>query len=106
MSLKHMLAELKGVKGLARADSAGNVQEVVGQVDAETSCAVGVMCLPHLESAGGLLQLGSLQGFAIVSQSASMVLSRNKGGVKVAVSDTKLAPDAVLRRLAVENGEP
>ncbi|MBX7112846.1 MAG: hypothetical protein K1X64_00830 [Myxococcaceae bacterium] len=104
MQLNAVLAELKGVKGVARADPAGNVQEVAGQVDGETTCAVAVMCIPQLEGGGGLLQLGSVQGFAIISEKSSMVLMRTKAGVMVAMADAKVAPDNVLRRLATLGG--
>ena len=99
-TISALLGQVPGLRAGARADTGGNVEEVAGQIEAETACAIATMCSPHLESAAGLLQLGTLHAYSIVSDKMSMYVHKAAQGIVVATGDHSKNPDAQMKKIA------
>lgn len=99
MQMNTLMTQVQGLRGAARANSGGSVEETAGQMDAETTCAVAVMCSPHLETAASLLQLGNLQGFALMSEKATLYVQRKGEDWVVATGEPNKSPDVQLKKI-------
>jgi hypothetical protein len=88
-----------GLTGAARADAAGNVMEMAGQLDAESLCAVAAMCKLPLERASELLGLGGLRDFSFTFAQGALYVHHDDGFVAVSGGATK-NPETVMKKLA------
>jgi hypothetical protein len=94
-----VLGVAPGLTGAARADAAGNVLEMGGQLDAESLCAVAAMCKVPLDRAAELLGLGGLREFSFTyGQGALYVHLDEEGFVAVTGGATK-NPETVMKKL-------
>jgi len=100
MSLKAVLDTLPEGEGAARADANGNVAEQVGQIDAETVCAVASMSMNTLDEIGSLLGLGSLDGWSIASDSSSLFVHRRATEFVAVVAPATKNPESNLKKLS------
>lgn len=99
-TVRALLGQVPGLRSAARADAGGNVQEVAGQLDAETVCAIATLCGPHLEGASEYMQLGRVRGFAVVSDKMAMYVHQRADGLVVATGEAVKNPDAQLKKIA------
>lgn len=98
-SIDAVLGVAPGLTGAARADAAGNVLEMAGQLDAESLCAVAAMCKLPLERASELLGLGGLRDWSFTFAQGALYVHHDDGFVAVAGSATK-NPETIMKKLA------
>lgn len=98
-TMESLLNTVPGGKGAARADSAGNVIEYSGPIDAETVCAVAAMSMNTLDEVGALLGLGSAKGWSIVSDKRAMYVHRRADELIVVEAQATKTPETVLKKI-------
>jgi len=98
-----VLGVAPGLTGAARADAAGNVLEMAGQLDGESLCAVAAMCKVPLERASELLGLGGLRDFSFTFGQGALYVHHDDGFVAVSGTPTK-NPETVMKKLALALG--
>ena len=94
-----LMSSVPEARGAAYSDAAGNVIEQVGQLEADTVCAVAAMSMATLDEVGALLGLGPLQGWSIVSQQSSLYVHRRGGGFVAVVGPPSKNPEGMLKKL-------
>lgn len=102
-SIEAVLGVAPGLTGAARADEAGNVLEIAGQLDGESLCAVAAMCKVPLERASELLGLGGLRDFSFTFGQGALYVHHDEGFVAVSGTPTK-NPETVMKKLALALG--
>ena len=93
-----------GLVGAARADSAGNVYEVAGQIAGESLCAVAAMARSPLETASELLGLGGLRDWSFSFAQGALYVHHGDEMVAVQGGATK-SPETVMKKLAQALGD-
>jgi hypothetical protein len=93
-----------GLVGAARADSAGNVYEVAGQIDGESLCAVAAMARAPLERASELLGLGGLRDWSFSFAHGALYVHHGDDMVAVQGGATK-SPETIMKKLAQALGD-
>lgn len=94
-----VLGVVPGLVGAARADANGNVEEIAGQLDGESLCAVAAMSKLPLERAAALLGLGNLRDWSFSYAHGALYVHHDDGFVAVQGLATK-SPETVMRKLA------
>jgi hypothetical protein len=93
-----------GLVGAARADSAGNVYEVAGQIDGESLCAVAAMARSPLEKASELLGLGGIRDWSFSFAQGALYVHHGDEMVAVQGGATK-SPETVMKKLSQALGD-
>lgn len=90
---------------VARADSAGRVTDLTGQMDAETVCAIASMATNHLSAALGALALGDLVAWCVVEEDKTWYARVTSDGLAVGLGGPKRNPTTALEKFSASNGE-
>jgi hypothetical protein len=96
--LDKVLKVASGLRGIARSNSAGGIEEFTGQLDAESVCAVAAMCSQHLHKIAELLGCGDLVAWALTTEASGFYVHQSRDGLVAIVGETNKNPDAVLRK--------
>jgi hypothetical protein len=97
--IEAVLGLAPGLSGAARADGAGNVLEIAGQLDGESLCAVAAMSKAPLDKAAELLGLGTLRDWSFSYAHGALYVHHDDGFVAVQGGATK-SPETVMKKLA------
>ena len=73
--MDNVLGEFKQVQGVALSSDAGEVLESVGDLDADTLCAVMSVSETQLRNIGDLLSAGSLERWYLVTEQHAYYVS-------------------------------
>jgi hypothetical protein len=103
--IESVLGLAPGLTGAARADAAGNVIEINGQLDGESLCAVAAMAKLPLERASEMLGLGALRDWSFSYAHGALYVHHDEGLVAVQGAPTK-SPETVMKKLAQALGSP
>jgi len=104
-SLDPLLSLAPGLYAAAKADKSGNVQEIVGNMDGESVCAVVAMCSPPLERVSGLLGLGAPTSWGFVNKKLSLYVQRHNEGFVTLLGPVTKNPESTLKKLAKTLGD-
>jgi len=104
-NLEPLLSLAPGLYAAAKADRSGNVQEIVGNIDGESICAVVAMCSAPLERVAGLLGLGSSTSWGFVNKKLSIYVQRHNDGFVTLLGPVTKSPEGTLKKLAKTLGE-
>jgi Domain of unknown function (DUF4388) len=99
-SLEPLLSLAPGLYAAAKADPSGNVQDLVGNIDAESVCAVAAMCSAPLERISGLLGLGACTNWGFVNKKLSLYVQRSNEGFVALLGPVTKSPETTLKKLA------
>jgi hypothetical protein len=102
--IEAVLGLAPGLSGAARADAAGNVIEIAGQLDGESLCAVAAMTRAPLDKASELLGLGGLRDWSFSYAHGALYVHHDDGLVAVQGGATK-SPETVMKKLAQALGD-
>gem|GEM_PF-5371813 len=81
------------------------MQEIVGNIDGESICAVVAMCSAPLERVAGLLGLGSSTSWGFVNKKLSIYVQRHNDGFVTLLGPVTKSPEGTLKKLAKTLGE-
>jgi len=96
--LDQVLKVSPGLRGIARSNVSGGIEEFTGQLDAESVCAVAAMCAPHLKRLEGLLGCGELTSWALTTENIGFYVHHGRDGLIAIVGEANKNPDALLRK--------
>lgn len=100
-TLEPLLGLAPGLQAAAKADTGGNVNEVVGTIDGESVCAMASMCNKPLDRVGGLLGMGDLTSWTFVNKRRTYYTARAAdGGIVTVTGEVSKNPEAVLKKIA------
>ena len=100
-STRALLKEIRGLTGVAYADSDGGVEEEAGNsFDADTFCAVGVVAGRQLEAVGDILSAGRLKRWYVVSDSVTVWVNQREDGLLVATGPVAKNPEPTSKALS------
>jgi len=96
--LDKVLKVSPGLRGIARSNTSGSIEEFTGQLDAESVCAVAAMCAQHLKRIEELLGCGELTSWALTTENTGFYVHHGLDGLIAIVGDANKNPDALLRK--------
>jgi predicted regulator of Ras-like GTPase activity (Roadblock/LC7/MglB family) len=96
--LDKVLKVSPGLRGIARSNTNGNIEEFTGDLDAESVCAVATMCAQHLKRIQELLGCGELTSWALITQNTGLYVHHGGDGLIAIVGEANRNPDALLRK--------
>ena len=96
--LDKVLKVSPGLRGIARSNPSGNIEEFIGQLDAESVCAVAAMCVQHLKRIENLLGCGELTSWAMTTENTAFYVHHSRDGLVAIVGEANKNPDALLRK--------
>ena len=96
--LDKVLKVSPGLRGIARSNTSGGIEEFTGQLDAESVCAVAAMCAQHLKRIEELLGCGELTSWALTTENTGFYVHHGLDGLIAIVGDANKNPDALLRK--------
>ena len=96
--LDEVLKVSPGLRGIARSNASGSIEEFTGQLDAESVCAVAAMCAQHLKRIEELLGCGELTSWALTTKNTGLYVHHGRDGLIAIVGEANKNPDAVLRK--------
>jgi len=99
-SLEPLLGLAPGLYAAAKADRSGNVQQLLGNVDGESVCAVVAMCGEPLQRVSGLLRLGPAASCGFVNNKLSLYVQRHDDGFVTLLGPVTKSPEGTLKKLA------
>ena len=102
--LDKVLKAANGLRGIARSNTTGGIEEFTGQIDAESVCAVAAMCTQHLRKIEELLGTGDLSAWALTTEQSGFYVHHNRDGFVAIVGDANKNPDSVLRKTGTALG--
>ncbi len=104
-TLEKTLRSISLLRGIARSDSDANILESAGDMEADTAAAIAVMSQEPLETIGAVLGMGAVQGWGIVSDSASLFVQTTSEGYVVASGGSDDAPEVTLKKMVSAFGD-
>ena len=104
--LDKVLKAASGLRGIARSNPSGGIEEFTGQIDAESVCAVAAMCAQHLRKIEELLGCGDLSSWALTTESTGFYVHHKRDGIVAIIGEPSKNPDSVLRKTQAALGEP
>ena len=96
--LDKVLKVSPGLRGIARSNASGSIEEFTGELDAESVCAVAAMCAQHLKRIEELLGCGGLTSWALITESTGLYVHHDRDGLIAIVGEANKNPDALLRK--------
>jgi hypothetical protein len=96
--LDKVLKVAPGLRGIARSNASGSIEEFTGELDAESVCAVAAMCAQHLKRIEGLLGCGELTSWALITEGTGIYVHHGRDGLIAIVGEANKNPDALLRK--------
>ncbi len=99
-TLNSLMSVSPGLQAAARADNAGSVHEVVGNIDGETLCASIAMCAAPFERVSNHLALGMATQWSFVSKKKSLYVVHAIDGLVAVIGEPSKNPDATVKKLA------
>jgi hypothetical protein len=96
--LDKVLKVSPGLRGIARSNTSGSIEEFTGQLDAESVCAVAAMCAQHLKRVEELLGCGELTSWALTTENTGFYVHHSRDGLIAIVGEASKNPDALLRK--------
>jgi predicted regulator of Ras-like GTPase activity (Roadblock/LC7/MglB family) len=96
--LDKVLKVSPGLRGIARSNTSGSIEEFTGQLDAESVCAVTAMCAQHLKRIEDLLGCGELTSWALTTENTGFYVHLGRDGLIAIVGEANKNPDALLRK--------
>jgi predicted regulator of Ras-like GTPase activity (Roadblock/LC7/MglB family) len=96
--LDRVLKVSPGLRGIARSNTSGSIEEFTGQLDAESVCAVAAMCTQHLKRIEDLLGCGELTSWALTTDNTGFYVHHGREGLIAIVGEANKNPDALLRK--------
>jgi len=96
--LDKVLKVASGLRGIARSNASGGIEEFTGQLDAESVCAVAAMCSQHLAKISELLGCGDLVAWALTTEASGFYVHQSRDGLVAIVGEANKNPDTVLRK--------
>jgi predicted regulator of Ras-like GTPase activity (Roadblock/LC7/MglB family) len=96
--LDKVLKVSPGLRGIARSNTSGSIEEFTGQLDAESVCAVAAMCAQHLKRIEELLGCGELTSWALTTENTGLYVHHDREGLIAIVGEANKNPDALLRK--------
>lgn len=96
--LDKVLKVSPGLRGIARSNTSGGIEEFTGQLDAESLCAVAAMCAQHLKRIEELLGSGELTAWALSTANTGFYIHHSRDGLIAIVGEANKNPDALLRK--------
>ncbi len=96
--LDKVLKVSPGLRGIARSNTSGSIEEFTGQLDAESVCAVAAMCAQHLKRIEDLLGCGELTSWALTTENTGLYVHHGRDGLIAIVGEANKNPDALLRK--------
>jgi hypothetical protein len=96
--LDKVLKVSPGLRGIARSNTLGSIEEFTGQLDAESVCAVVAMCAQHLKRIEGLLGCGELTSWALTTENTGFYVHHGRDELIAIVGEANKNPDALLRK--------
>jgi hypothetical protein len=96
--LDKVLKVSPGLRGIARSNTGGNIEEFTGQLDAESVCAVAAMCAQHLKRIEALMGCGELTSWALTTEHTGLYVHHGRDGLIAIVGEANKNPDVLLRK--------
>jgi hypothetical protein len=96
--LDKVLKVSPGLRGIARSNTSGSIEEFTGQLDAESVCAVAAMCAQHLKRIEELLGCSEFTSWALTTENTGFYVHHGRDGLIAIVGEANKNPDAVLRK--------
>jgi predicted regulator of Ras-like GTPase activity (Roadblock/LC7/MglB family) len=96
--LDEVLKVSPGLRGIARSNASGSIEEFTGELDAESVCAVAAMCAQHLKRIEELLGCGELTSWALITENTGLYVHHGRDGLIAIVGEANKNPDALLRK--------
>lgn len=96
--LDKVLKVSPGLRGIARSNANGSIEEFTGQLDAESVCAVTAMCAQRLQRIEELLGCGELTSWALTTENTGFYVHHGRDGLIAIVGEANKNPDALLRK--------
>ncbi len=103
--IEAVLGLAPGLSGAARADAAGNVIEIAGQLDGESLCAVAAMSRAPLEKASELLGLGGIRDWSFSYAHGALYVHHDDDGMVAVQGGATKSPETVMKKLAQALGD-
>ena len=104
VSVPQLLQLDSSLKAGARADHHGSVIEAVGELDAETACAVATMAARDLAEAAAELGFGRLDAWQLSLGSSTWYVAIGRDDLVITQGGVNKNPGALLRKLAKSCG--
>lgn len=104
ISIQQLLQLDSSFKAGARADRHGSVLEAVGELDAETACAVATMAARDLAEAAAELGFGRLDAWQLSIGSSTWYVAVGRDDLVITQGGVNKNPGATLRKLAKSCG--
>ena len=104
VNLNQIISSEGSIDALARADRQGGVLDCVGQMDAETACAVAMMAAREVSEAAAELGLGRPIGFQVSTNTAAFYVVHRADELFVGRGRANKNPIAILRKVAKSCG--
>ena len=104
VSVQQLLQLDSSLKAGARADHHGSVIEAVGELDAETACAVATMAARDLAEAAAELGFGRLDAWQLSLGSSTWYVAIGRDDLVITQGGVNKNPGALLRKLAKSCG--
>lgn len=96
--LDQVLKVSPGLRGIARSNTSGSIEEFTGQLDAESVCAVAAMCAQHLKRIEELVGCGELTSWALTTKKTGLYVHHGRDGFIAIVGEANKNPDVLLRK--------
>lgn len=96
--LDKVLKVSPGLRGIARSNTSGSIEEFTGELDAESVCAVAAMCAQHLKRIEELLGCGELTSWALSTENTGLYVHHDRDGLIAIVGEANKNPDVLLRK--------
>ena len=96
--LDKVLKVSPGLRGIARSNTSGNIEEFTGQLDAESVCAVAAMCAQHLKRIEELLGCGEFTSWALTTENTGFYVHHGRDGLIAIVGEACVLPGALSPR--------
>jgi predicted regulator of Ras-like GTPase activity (Roadblock/LC7/MglB family) len=97
-NLDKVLKVSPGLRGIARSNTSGSIEEFTGQLDAESVCAVAAMCAQQLKRIEELLGCGELTSWALTTKNTGLYVHHGHDGLIAIVGEANKNPDVLLRK--------
>lgn len=103
LKLDGILEKVKPVQGIAACDQSGNTLALQGNIDAELTCAVAMMCQPEVDEIAALIGASLVTGWSLTQGRTSLLVVRGRGTESVVgIAEASRTPATLLRKLGEE----
>jgi predicted regulator of Ras-like GTPase activity (Roadblock/LC7/MglB family) len=92
-----LLKAAPDLRAVAKADKGGNVQDMAGDADAETVCAVVALALKSLDEVEELVGLGNMRSWTIASSKVTLYVQHQPDGFVAALGGPTKNAEATMR---------